>query len=499
MARYKYLNRKQMEMICINLEDQILPGTFEYALDDIIDNHVDLSIFDNKYKNDNKGSKAYPINAMLKIILYSYSLGIISSRSIEYECRKNTVFMALGNCITPDHSTIAAFISSMEEEAIEIFIKVLLLCDNLGLIGKEMFAVDGCKLPSNASKEMSGTFKDFEKKIEKTKRIVEKLVEKHKDIDCKDLQESLEKKIKKYNNKVSKFERFMKDHEKKRGHRNRERKSNITDNESAKMFSSHGFIQGYNGISVVDSKYQVVIYPEAFGTVGEAEVFKGTMNEAKKIGAKAGISKDIFKGKKVICDTGYFSEANCKYIDDNNIDGYIPDQYFRQRDPRYPEKNKYRKRKNLYTHNDFKYDEENDYYICPNKKVLRADGKNLKYHEYRGNRYKAKKEDCENCLKQGKCLKKGSKRRQIFFIVESPDRTYSNRMIEKIDKEESRDIYSKRMGIVEPVFGNITYHKRLNRFTLRGKKKVNAQWILYMMVHNIEKILNYGDKYKIKV
>ena len=63
------------------------------------------------------------------------------------------------------------------------------------------------------------------------------------------------------------------------------------------------------------------------------------MNEARKIVEKAGISKDIFKGKKVICDTGYFSEANCKYVDDNNIDGYIPDQYFRQRDPRYPEKN----------------------------------------------------------------------------------------------------------------------------------------------------------------
>jgi transposase len=499
MAKYKYTNRKQMEMICVNLEDQILPGTFEYALDDIIDNHVDLSIFDNKYKNDNKGAKAYPINAMLKIVLYSYSLGIISSRVIEYQCRKNTVFMALSCGITPDHSTIADFISDMEEEAIEVFIKVLLFCDNLGLLGKEMFAVDGCKLSSNASKEMSGTFKDFEKKIDKTSRIVKKLVEKHKSIDDKELKESLEKKIKKYNNKVSKFEKFMKDHEKKRGHRNRERKSNITDNESAKMFSSHGYIQGYNGINVVDKKHQVVIYPEAFGTVGEAEVFKGTMNEARKIAAKAGISKDIFKGKKVICDTGYFSEANCKYIDDNNIDGYIPDQYFRQRDPRYPEKNEYRKKKNLYTQEDFKYDEENDYYVCPDNKKLVLHARNIKVHGHRGRRYDAKKIECQNCFQKHKCLKKGASRRTLFVIIESPDKTYSKKMIEKIDKEESREIYSQRMGIVEPVFGNVTYHKRLNRFTLRGKKKVNVQWVLYMMVHNIEKILNYGDKYKVKV
>lgn len=68
--------------------------------------------------------------------------------------------------------------------------------------------------------------------------------------------------------------------------------------------------------------------------------------------------------------------------------------------------------------------------------------------------------------------------------------------IEEIDTEYARDIYSMRMGIVKPVFGNITYHKRLNRFTLRKKKKVNTQWILYSIVHNIEKILNYGGKYK---
>lgn len=50
----------------------------------------------------------------------------------------------------------------------------------------------------------------------------------------------------------------------------------------------------------------------------------------------------------------------------------------------------------------------------------------------------------------------------------------------------------KRMGIVEPVFGNIKAVKKLNYFTLRTKIKVNIQWVLYCMVHNIEKIANYG-------
>ena len=61
-------------------------------------------------------------------------------------------------------------------------------------------------------------------------------------------------------------------------------------------------------------------------------------------------------------------------------------------------------------------------------------------------------------------------------------------MRKKIDRPEIRNIYSKRMGIIEPVFANITSCKRMNRFTLRGKDKVNIQWLLYCTVHNLGKI-----------
>jgi hypothetical protein len=62
----------------------------------------------------------------------------------------------------------------------------------------------------------------------------------------------------------------------------------------------------------------------------------------------------------------------------------------------------------------------------------------------------------------------------------------------KIDTPEGRRTYSKRLAIVEPVFGNIRANKKMNRFTLRGKTKVNIQWALYCIVHNIEKICKYG-------
>jgi len=72
------------------------------------------------------------------------------------------------------------------------------------------------------------------------------------------------------------------------------------------------------------------------------------------------------------------------------------------------------------------------------------------------------------------------------------DRNYSEEMKRKIDSAIGRRIYSMRMGIIEPVFGNIRASKGLDRFSLRTESKVNIQWLLFGMVHNIEKVKRYG-------
>ena len=65
-------------------------------------------------------------------------------------------------------------------------------------------------------------------------------------------------------------------------------------------------------------------------------------------------------------------------------------------------------------------------------------------------------------------------------------------MKEAIDSEHGRALYGQRFATVEPVFANLRYNKGLDRFTLRGEKKVDAQWKLFCMVHNIEKLARYG-------
>jgi len=99
--------------------------------------------------------RAYDPGILLKIIRYAYARGIISSREIERCCRENIMFMALSADTQPHFSMFAGFISSMSDEITTLFRDVLLVCEEMGLIGKELFAIDGCKLPSNASKEWS--------------------------------------------------------------------------------------------------------------------------------------------------------------------------------------------------------------------------------------------------------------------------------------------------------------------------------------------------------
>lgn len=183
MARYKPYSYAQGKLIPIYFEKQILPGTFEYSLNHLIDHELDLSFFYDRYKNEETGAPAYDPRILLKIVLFGYSRGIISSRKIAQACEENIIFMALSCDTKPHFTTIADFVATMDREIIHLFRNVLLVYDDLGLLGKEMFAIDGCKLPSNASKEWSGTRADFEKKAAKMEATIGRILEKHREQD----------------------------------------------------------------------------------------------------------------------------------------------------------------------------------------------------------------------------------------------------------------------------------------------------------------------------
>jgi transposase len=183
MARYKHYDYAQLVMIPVSLEKQLAPGTLEFAIHILVQRSVDTSIFESRYKNNTTGCPAYNPKILLKVVLLAYSRGLLSSRKIEQACRENITFMALACGMVPDHSTIAAFVSSMKEEIISLFRDILLVCEEQGLLGGTHFALDGLKLSFNAAKEWSGTFADLRQKKEKLEEKVKSLLAEHQRTD----------------------------------------------------------------------------------------------------------------------------------------------------------------------------------------------------------------------------------------------------------------------------------------------------------------------------
>ena len=336
MARYKAYNYSQMKMVAVSYEHQILPGTFEHTLNHLIDHKIDLAPFAARYANDETGAPAYDPAILLKVILYAYSRGVTSSRDIEQLCRQNIIFMALSADSTPHFTTIAGFVSKLEREIVGVYRDVLLVCDEMGLIGREMFAVDGVKMPSNASKEWSGTREDFQKKADKLERALGYLTQRHREADETERQgqiaQARDKQMQTLNRALAKVRGWLATGEERRGVSGKPVKSNITDPESAKMKTSKGVIQGYDGMAVVDAKHQIVVHSEAFGQ-GQEHNLLVPMLEGTRANFKAlELDEDVLEGIRVTADAGLHSDANLQYLQENRIDGYVADTHFRKRD-----------------------------------------------------------------------------------------------------------------------------------------------------------------------
>ena len=124
--------------------------------------------------------------------------------------------------------------------------------------------------------------------------------------------------------------------------------------------------------------------------------------------------------------------------------------------------------------------------------TLTSNGATYGQRGHRFQRYEAAAGDCAACALRGQCLRNPSavRGRQVArFERKRADAQHpSQRMRDAIDSPRGRALYSRRIATVEPVFANIRHHKRMSRFTLRGRAKVATQWQLYCLVHNIEKM-----------
>ena len=170
-----------------------------------------------------------------------------------------------------------------------------------------------------------------------------------------------EKQIDRLKRRAGKIDKFLKENEPKINHQGQEIKSNITDNDSEKMVTSHGTIQGYNGQALVDDKFQIIVHAAAMGKGQDREHVLPMIDGAKENMKAIGLKEDYFRGKEFTADSNYHSTVNLKKCSDEELDAYIPDVNFRKRDPRFNDQNRYKPVKKKHKHfklEDFTYDIE---------------------------------------------------------------------------------------------------------------------------------------------
>jgi transposase len=504
MAKFKPCNEDQLVMLPISLQDQLVPGTLEHTISELVDKHIDLSVFDARYDNDVIGATAIHPKILLKVILLAYAKGMISSRQIERACHENIIFIALSYNPAPDHSTIASFISSMQSEISSIFSDILVVCEELELLGGTHFSLDGVKLSANVSKEWSGTLGELAHKRDKLQEKLARVIaehaqaDKHPEVEI----ERQKKRERRFQLQVERLNTFLKDREPKRGSDGKEIQSNAVDDESVKMPTSHGVVQGYNAQALVDSKHPVILSAEAFANQ-DHENLAPMLAGAKKNLVSIGKDAAYFEGQELTADSNYHSLTSLTVCQDERVDAYIPDIQFRKRDPRFAEHERFKDgvhgrqrpdaKPSRFTADDFSYDERKQIYLCPQGKELTCHARNQRNRHRTYDIYQARAEDCTACPLKTRCLSKSdTSRRYLSIQVDTGQPNLMDLMKAKIDSEQGKKIYARRLGIVEPIFANICVHKHMDRFTLRSKRKVDVQWRLFTLVHNIGKIHVFG-------
>jgi hypothetical protein len=186
----------------------------------------------------------------------------------------------------------------------------------------------------------------------------------------------------------------------------------------------------------------------------------------------------------------------------------MADIRFRLRDPRFAEQQEHKKKstelkatsraRKYFSADELHFDESTGILICPAGKPMKSSCPNWrdKNKGFTGKTYKGFEQTCSMCELRSRCIRKsGTKVRQVTKIVKRvghQEKSATQKMIERFDSPRGRYYCCRRMGTAEPVFANIRNTLGMDRFTLRSRTKVEIQWKLFCMVHNIGKITRFA-------
>jgi len=449
MANFIECNREQQYLLPPALQDWLPPKDLAWLIIDAVD-AMDLSAFYKKYRADGKGQAAFEPSMMVALLLYAYSLGVRSSREIERLCERDIGFRVIAANHSPDHTTISRFRKENGEALQSLFMQVLRLCKEAGLVKMGVVALDGSKIAANAALEANRTYAHIQGEVEKMlndaqtqdeaedrrygadKRGDEmpddfadpgsrraRLALCKRQLEERAALEAAQQRAELDARAAEEVETGLK----KRGRKPQapnpepalEAKANVTDPESRVMKTRGGYVQGYNGQAVVTEE-QIILAAEVTQQANDVNQLHPMVEKAREnmavMAPEASPTIEV-----VLADAGYISEKNLAGIDPDGPEHLIA------------------------TKNGWKQRGENE----------------------------------------------GAPRGRM------PDTlTLRDRMARKLLTVRGRALYKKRGQMVEPVFGQIKAGRGIRHFMRRGLAACAQEWALICATHNLLKLWRSG-------
>jgi transposase len=438
---YNFLavERDQVYLLPPSVADWLPEDHLAWFVLDAVD-EMDLASFYAGYRSDGWGAAAHDPKMMVALVLYSYCLGIRSSRQIERACHVDIGFKVVAANQCPDHTTIARFRQRHQDAMASVFTSSLRLCSEAGMASVGVVALDGTKMGCPAALDANRTKDHIEETVRKMLEEAEaadaaedaifgpdatgdelpahlrgrearrqRLAEAKAVLDAQD-------KAAKEAHEAHLAERTEKEQasgKKLRGRKPKapdtsEAKANVSDPESRIMKTKDGYIQGYNAQAVANEE-QVVVAAEVTDEHNDIDQLHPMIEATSRSLGDAGITE---RPTTLLADAGYASEDNLGRLDDDDPDCFIA------------------------TRNVNKNPEPRNGRRGP----LRADA------------------------------------------------TQVDKMDRKVSTHSGRAIYKKRQHIIEPVFGQTKDARGARRFMRRGKAAADSEWKLLMGTHNLLKI-----------
>lgn len=459
---YRYGDRHQRTLFPQSVDEYVTDDAPVRAYNAFVE-QLDFAKLGIKIDPRKVGNPQYNPKAMLKLLIYGYSYGVRSSRKLERETHYNLSFIWLLCGLKPDHKTIAEFRRKNKSALKKVLRQCAQLCLKLKLIEGNTLFIDGTKIRANASIKNSWNQERCEKHLKKIdKRIKEILAEcEAADSDEKD-QGSLvqmQEELRDQDNLKSKVKNILAElaaEDKK--------STNTTDPDARPMHSVQGTHAAYNVQSTVDELNGLIVNVDVVNDNNDVHQFASQVEQANEVlGAKC---------ETACADAGYACVDELEKVDKQEIKVVVPSKKQALKD----------KTEKPFDKSNFKYDSENDCYVCPQGAVLQFSHVSNKKQAkvYRGGSV------CKGCSNFGQCTKSDRGRGVSRLLKADLQEKYEAQYAQS----ESQKIYALRKQKVELPFGHIKRNLKVDGFLMRGLDGVKAETSIIANCFNIARMIS---------